>query len=388
MVMSILSYCLHFNFSQRKCSIGRRRPTVCKYLSIIIITFLFSTNHALGVTFVIICISHRQVLRDHNTLSVILSQLRSPSLTVVSNACGTLWNLSARCQQDQQSLWDLGAVPMLRSLINSKHKMISMGSSAALKNLLQAKPEGANMGDNKHGLGLPTLQARRQRALEQELDPSLAETCDNIESSPRASPTNVNGDNNFFPGDNSVLSRQMMLSLDARFGGSGGNNGIMTESRDSVQSNHSSRSDNTHDRMQHLLMRQHNGGSSNGHRPVDLALRNVNHLAYEQQQQSNGNSSNSGSQEHINVERSNSAPNTTRTMHPSDPLYNLYNKYVAHNKSGKRDAKHDKHLDEKNGDMKNSSSDLSGNESKPNVQVDNYVREDSNVEQTTDFSLM
>lgn len=33
---------------------------------------------------------------------------------------------------------------MLRSLIQSKHKMISMGSSAALKNLLSANP-GGNM---------------------------------------------------------------------------------------------------------------------------------------------------------------------------------------------------------------------------------------------------
>jgi len=30
---------------------------------------------------------------------------------------------------------DLGAVPMLRSLVHSRHKMIAMGSSAALKNL-------------------------------------------------------------------------------------------------------------------------------------------------------------------------------------------------------------------------------------------------------------
>ena len=105
------------------------------------------------------------MLRDHNTLEILLSQLRSPSLTVVSNACGTLWNLSARCSQDQRTLWDLGAVPMLRSLINSKHKMISMGSSAALKNLLAARPEGMSVSDSRHGLGLPTLQARKQRAL-------------------------------------------------------------------------------------------------------------------------------------------------------------------------------------------------------------------------------
>ena len=71
---------------------------------------------------------------------MLLQQLKSPSLTVVSNACGTLWNLSARCAEDQRALWDMGAVSMLRSLVHSKHKMISMGSSAALKNLLSAKP--------------------------------------------------------------------------------------------------------------------------------------------------------------------------------------------------------------------------------------------------------
>ena len=98
---------------------------------------------------------------------MLLRQLRSPSLTVVSNACGTLWNLSARCPQDQRLLWDLGAVPMLRSLIHSKHKMISMGSSAALKNLLSACPNGNNivqMDSTARGLGLsalPSLSARR-----------------------------------------------------------------------------------------------------------------------------------------------------------------------------------------------------------------------------------
>lgn len=84
---------------------------------------------------------YRATLRENNCLPILLQQLKSPSLTVVSNACGTLWNLSARCHQDQRTLWELGAVPMLRSLVHSKHKMISMGSSAALKNLLAARPD-------------------------------------------------------------------------------------------------------------------------------------------------------------------------------------------------------------------------------------------------------
>ncbi|GLH14629.1 Uncharacterized protein GBIM_18977 [Gryllus bimaculatus] len=132
---------------------------------------------------------YRAILREHKCLQVLLQQLKSPSLTIVSNACGTLWNLSAQCAEDQRTLWEMGAVSMLRSLIRSKHKMISMGSSAALKNLLSARPDNsfppppdpvtARMGLTP----LPGLHARRQRALEQELDQSLAETCDNIEPS-------------------------------------------------------------------------------------------------------------------------------------------------------------------------------------------------------------
>lgn len=84
---------------------------------------------------------YRAILRRHNCLQILLDQLKSPSLTIVSNACGTLWNLSAKCQADQEALWQMGAPTMLSSLNHSKHKMIAMGSSAALKNLLSAKPQ-------------------------------------------------------------------------------------------------------------------------------------------------------------------------------------------------------------------------------------------------------
>lgn len=139
---------------------------------------------------------HRQTLRAHSCLQILLKQLKSPSLTVVSNACGTLWNLSAHCAQDQRTLWEMGAVSMLRNLINSKHKMIAMGSSAALKNLLTAATElkladcdGCNNNkDDNDNESLPSLVVRKRKALETELDASLSETCDNIDS-PRASPT-------------------------------------------------------------------------------------------------------------------------------------------------------------------------------------------------------
>lgn len=38
---------------------------------------------------------YRQILRDNDCFEILLEQLRSSSLTIVSNACGTLWNLSA-----------------------------------------------------------------------------------------------------------------------------------------------------------------------------------------------------------------------------------------------------------------------------------------------------
>lgn len=71
---------------------------------------------------------------------MLMQQLQSPSLTIVSNACGTIWNLSARNIRDQTTMINLGIVPMLRSLIHSKHKMIATGSSAALNNLMNAMP--------------------------------------------------------------------------------------------------------------------------------------------------------------------------------------------------------------------------------------------------------
>lgn len=131
---------------------------------------------------------YREILRKHNCLQVLLDQLKSPSLTIVSNACGTLWNLSAKNNADQETLWQMGAPAMLRSLNHSKHKMIAMGSSAALKNLLSAKPKHAvfpTMDSTARSMELPvlpTLGARRQKALMQELDQSLAETFENIES--------------------------------------------------------------------------------------------------------------------------------------------------------------------------------------------------------------
>ncbi|CDQ69653.1 unnamed protein product [Oncorhynchus mykiss] len=125
---------------------------------------------------------YRQILRDHNCLQTLLQHLRSHSLTIVSNACGTLWNLSARSPKDQELLWDLGAVSMLRNLIHSKHKMIAMGSAAALRNLLTNRPfKYKDAAVISPGSCMPSLYMRKQKALEAELDAKhLAETFDSI----------------------------------------------------------------------------------------------------------------------------------------------------------------------------------------------------------------
>ncbi|XP_065220907.1 adenomatous polyposis coli protein-like isoform X2 [Planococcus citri] len=121
---------------------------------------------------------YRVILRNYNCLRVLLHQLKSPSLTIVSNACGTLWNLTARCAEDQITLCELGAVPMLRSLIHSKHKMISVASTAALKNLLACRADANIMNDSNRGNA--TLMMRKRRALEQEIDAKLNEQSENL----------------------------------------------------------------------------------------------------------------------------------------------------------------------------------------------------------------
>ncbi|TRY69315.1 hypothetical protein TCAL_09734, partial [Tigriopus californicus] len=127
---------------------------------------------------------YRSVLRDHNCLFILLQQLKSPSLTIVSNACGTLWNFSARNREDQHALWQMDAVPMLKSLTHSKHKTIATCSAAALKNLTAAKPvvvANSEKGSNASSSNGSGLEARRRRNLMVELDDKLTETCDNIE---------------------------------------------------------------------------------------------------------------------------------------------------------------------------------------------------------------
>lgn len=95
-------------------------------------------------------------------------------MTVVSNACGTLWNLTARCTEDQCTLIQLGAVNMLRPLTHSNHQAISLASAAALRNLMscQTSPTTAVINDVHSG----TLILRKQRAAELEMDIRLTDT--------------------------------------------------------------------------------------------------------------------------------------------------------------------------------------------------------------------
>ncbi|CAN9500841.1 unnamed protein product [Ophioblennius macclurei] len=120
---------------------------------------------------------YRQILRDHSCLQTLLHHLRSHSLTIVSNACGTLWSLSSGCRRDQQLLWELGAVAMLRNLVHSKHKTIAMGSAAALRNLLancppryDKDPAASPLLLSSPGSCAPSLYVRKQKALEAELE--------------------------------------------------------------------------------------------------------------------------------------------------------------------------------------------------------------------------
>lgn len=168
---------------------------------------------------------YRKILRQRNCLGILLQQLRSESLTVVSNACGTLWNLSARCPEDQKYLCENGAIPMLRSLVHSKHKMISNGSNAALKNLINYKPTEFNtnsLDPVAKSLGLkelPSLNVRKQRALVQELEQqNLTETFENLDHTTPSKEEKTNSwddeINRFIPETSNCFNYKIPNSID------------------------------------------------------------------------------------------------------------------------------------------------------------------------------
>lgn len=91
---------------------------------------------------------YREILRKHNCLQVLLEHLKSSNLTILNNASGIVWNLSAKCIVDQDALIKSGAAELLSSLTTSKHKMIALSASAALRNLLNSAQKRA---DARHG---------------------------------------------------------------------------------------------------------------------------------------------------------------------------------------------------------------------------------------------
>ena len=120
---------------------------------------------------------YRSVLREENCLPLLLEQLRSSSLTVVSNAAGTLWNLSARSVTDQSTLIELGAIPILQSLTNSRHKSIATCAAAAIKNLQSNKLISSSNSQMYGGtLGLGLLTERKARSLVESLQTKVSES--------------------------------------------------------------------------------------------------------------------------------------------------------------------------------------------------------------------
>ena len=79
---------------------------------------------------------YRKKFREAGGLAKLVQHLKSKNKTVLSNATGILWNLSARCPDDQCLLWDLGCIPLLDVLQTSQHKNVAECSRGALRNLL------------------------------------------------------------------------------------------------------------------------------------------------------------------------------------------------------------------------------------------------------------
>ncbi len=78
----------------------------------------------------------RNELRNLNFFEILLkSSLCSSNLNVVACACNILWTMSARCKQDQELMFSLGAESALKALSFSSFDFISVASAATLKNL-------------------------------------------------------------------------------------------------------------------------------------------------------------------------------------------------------------------------------------------------------------
>lgn len=79
---------------------------------------------------------YRKKFRRSGGLGKLVQHLKSKNRTVLANATGILWNLSARFPEDQKVLWDLGCVPLLDVLQTANQKNIAEYARGALRNLL------------------------------------------------------------------------------------------------------------------------------------------------------------------------------------------------------------------------------------------------------------
>lgn len=79
---------------------------------------------------------YRTRFREAGGLAKLVQHLKSRNKVVLANATGVLWNMSARCIENQSLLWDLGCIPLLDVLQTSHQKNISENARGALRNLL------------------------------------------------------------------------------------------------------------------------------------------------------------------------------------------------------------------------------------------------------------
>uniref|UniRef100_A0A914VRT6 Adenomatous polyposis coli protein n=1 Tax=Plectus sambesii TaxID=2011161 RepID=A0A914VRT6_9BILA len=122
----------------------------------------------------------RAAVRQRGIFHKLLRHLQSTSLTVVTNACIVLCNLSAHNVDDQRTLLELGARPMLQSLVNSRHAEIARFATLALTNLSSSWPlTGDSMIDSTlSGQDMASsslLAQRRQKTLERSFNSRLAD---------------------------------------------------------------------------------------------------------------------------------------------------------------------------------------------------------------------
>lgn len=112
--------------------------------------------------------------------------MESSSLTVVSNAVGSLWNFSAKSPEDQEELISKGAIPLLEGLTQSKHNSIAKCAARTLHNLnrngSRTDSRSGSRSESRSSSG-PSLEARRRKNLAvQDLEDRLLNETQETES--------------------------------------------------------------------------------------------------------------------------------------------------------------------------------------------------------------